>query len=341
MRDTPTTPGPIDEEKEALAEARRIASIRRAQPDVRPRLPPWFKVPLPGGETYRALKASMRELKLATVCEEARCPNIGECWNGGTATVMILGGTCTRACRFCAVDTGDPKGRLDPEEPAHVAEAVARMDLDYVVITSVDRDDLPDLGAEHYARCIEAVKARTPWVRVEVLTPDFQGRPEAVRRIADAGPDVFAHNVETVRRLHRRVRDARARYRQSLEVLRMARDAGVPFTKSGLMLGVGETEEEVLECMQDLRGVGVELLTLGQYLRPSKWHIPVERFWTPAEFERLRRAGEAMGFAYVASGPLVRSSYRAGEFFVGALLDARHPIPRRPKAARGLPILES
>ncbi|RMG19402.1 MAG: lipoyl synthase [Deltaproteobacteria bacterium] len=340
MRKLPTTSGSNDAEKEALAEARRIASIWRARPDHRPRLPSWFKVPLPAGEGYQRLKASMRELKLATVCEEARCPNIGECWNGGTATVMILGDTCTRACRFCAVRTGDPKGRLDPEEPEHVAEAVARMGIDYVVITSVDRDDLPDLGAEHYARCIEAVKARTPWVRVEVLTPDFQGRREAVERIVAAGPDVFAHNVETVRRLHRRVRDARAKYTQSLEVLEAAKAAGVPFTKSGLMLGVGEREDEVLECMRDLRAVGVELLTLGQYLRPSRWHIPVERFWTPQAFERLRVAGEAMGFAYVASGPLVRSSYRAGEFFVGALLDARHPIPARPRRSAALPILQ-
>jgi lipoyl synthase len=323
-----TTPGT------GTDEARRTASSGSGD---RPRLPPWFRVQLPGGERYRDLKTLMRGLKLATVCEEARCPNVGECWGGGTATIMVLGEICTRGCRFCAVTTGNPRGALDPDEPEHTAEAVEKMargsEISYVVITSVDRDDLPDFGADHYGRCIEAIKRRTPWVRVEVLTPDFQGRPEALARIAAAGPDVFAHNVETVRRLHRRVRDARAGYAQSLDVLRMAKEAGIRFTKSAIMVGHGESRDEVLEAMADLRDVGVELLTLGQYLRPTPKHLPVARFWTPDEFEDLRVAGEKMGYRYVASGPLVRSSYRAGEYFIEALLDRELPLPEKPPAA--------
>ena len=310
----------------------RSAGAARRGASTRPRLPEWFKVQLPGGERYADLKDMLRGLKLHTVCEEAHCPNIGECWNGGTATIMVLGETCTRGCRFCAVSTGNPHGVLDPDEPENTAVAVERMGFEYVVLTSVDRDDLPDFGADHYGRVIEAIKTRTPHVRVEVLTPDFQGRPESIRRVVDAGPDVFAHNLETVRRLHRRVRDVRAKYDQSLEVLRLAKAAGARFTKSAVMVGLGETRDEVLEAMGDLRGVGVELLTIGQYLRPSSKHIAVDRFWSPDEFADLEREGLAMGYRYVASGPLVRSSYRAGEFFIRALLDREAPIPARPRS---------
>ncbi|MDF1566175.1 MAG: lipoyl synthase [Deltaproteobacteria bacterium] len=292
-------------------------------PRSRTTLPPWFKVPLPGGEDYRRLKDLMREKKLATVCEEARCPNVGECWKEGTATIMVLGEVCTRGCRFCAVTTGNPKGALDADEPRHVAEAVEAMGLRYVVLTSVDRDDLPDFGADHYARCIEAIHEKTPEVRIEVLTPDFQGRREAVRRIAEARPDVFAHNIETVSRLHRTVRDVRARYEQSLEVLSIAKEEGVGFTKSSILLGLGESEEEVLETMRDLRGVDCDFLTLGQYLRPSPKHHEVVRFWTPDEFTAFAREGRKMGFRYVASAPLVRSSYKAAEGVIAAELEAR------------------
>lgn len=293
------------------------------RPSSRPALPPWFKVPLPGGKSYARLKELMREKKLATVCEEARCPNVGECWSEGTATIMVLGEVCTRGCRFCAVTTGNPRGLLDESEPRHVAEAVAAMGLRYVVLTSVDRDNLPDFGADHYARCIEAIHAESPEVRIEVLTPDFQGRREAIDRIVEARPDVFAHNIETIRRLHRSVRDVRAKYEQSLEVLAMARAAGVSFTKSSLLLGLGETEDELLETMADLRAVGCDFLTLGQYLRPSPRHAAIERFWTPEEFAALGKEGRRLGFRYVASAPLVRSSYRAGEAVIAAELEAR------------------
>lgn len=313
-------------------------AARRPAAAERPRLPEWFKVQLPGGQRYKDLKELLRGLKLHTVCEEAHCPNVGECWNEGTATIMVLGETCTRGCRFCAVNTGNPRGVLDPDEPENTAKAVEAMRLSYVVITSVDRDDLPDFGADHYGRVVEAIKTRTPQVRVEVLTPDFQGRRDCVERVVDGGPDVFAHNMETVRRLHRTVRDVRAKYDQSLEVLRLAKAAGAPFTKSGIIVGLGETRDEVLETMRDLRAVGVELLSIGQYLRPSPKHHAVERFWTPEEFEDLRAEGEAMGYKYVASGPLVRSSYRAGELYVASLLDREVPRPAAPRR-RGLPIL--
>ncbi len=296
-------------------------------PSRRARLPEWFRVSIAGGKRYGDLKRTLKSLNLATVCEEAGCPNLGECWSSGTATVMVLGDTCTRGCRFCGVTAGDPGGVTDPKEPENTAEAIEEMarksGITYVVITSVDRDDLPDLGAGHYASCIETIRSRTPDMRVEVLTPDFQGRIEAIRRIASAQPDVFGHNIETVRRLHRRVRDARAGYDQSLAVLRMARDEGMEITKSGLMVGHGETREEMLEAMSDLRDAGVDLLTIGQYLQPSRKHLPVARIWTPEELEDLREEGMEMGYRYVAAGPLVRSSYRAAEHYAKALLDSR------------------
>ncbi len=271
------------------------------------------------------LKGLLRTLDLHTVCEEAHCPNVWECWGGGTATIMLMGDLCTRGCRFCAVRSGNPHGLLDLEEPRKVAEALAELGLTYVVLTSVDRDDVPDGGASHFAATIREIKTRNPETLVEALIPDFQGDLDAVRTVVEAGPDVLDHNLETVRRLQGVARDRRANYEQSLAVLRGAKSLRPSlFTKSSLMLGLGETREEVLEAMRDLRANGVDLLTLGQYLRPSEWHLPVQEYVSPEAFEALREDGEAMGFAYVAAGPLVRSSYRAGEFFLEKALRARH-----------------
>jgi len=282
--------------------------------------PPWLKVRPPEGETYFELKRRLRSLNLVTVCEEAQCPNVSECWNGGTATFMLMGETCTRGCRFCAVSSGRPAA-LDPAEGAHLADAVAAMELRYAVITSVNRDDLPDGGAAHFADCIRAVKARAPKTLVEVLIPDFQGDRKSLDMILEAAPDVAAHNVETVESLTPMVRDHRADYRQSLAVLDyMKRQSPATFTKSSIMLGLGETEGEVLQAMRDLRAAGVDVLTLGQYLQPTKRHLPVVEFVTPERFGAYEARGTEMGFLYVAAGPLVRSSYRAGEFFIEAAL---------------------
>lgn len=290
------------------------------------RKPEWLRVRPPSGESYGHLKGLLRGLDLHTVCEEAHCPNVGECWGGGTATIMLLGDVCTRGCRFCAVMSGNPRGLVDAEEPRKVAEAISQLGLTYVVLTSVDRDDLPDGGASQFAAAVREIKARDPAVLVEALIPDFQGDLEAVRTVVDAGPDVLDHNLETVRRLQSVARDRRAKYGQSLTVLRAAkaRRRGL-FTKSSLMLGLGETREEILEAMRDLRANDVDLLTLGQYLRPSEWHLPVQEYVLPETFDELRIAGEDLGFAYVAAGPLVRSSYRAGEFFLEKALRERLP----------------
>ena len=279
--------------------------------------PPWLKVRAPGGERYTAIKGAAREQGLHTVCEEAHCPNIGECWSSGTATFMVMGDTCTRGCRFCAVNTSRAPLELDPAEPQNLAHAIAEMELDYVVITSVNRDELDDQGAGHFADCIAAVREATPSTMVEVLIPDFQGRQDLLQIVASAGPEVIAHNIETVDRLTPTVRDPRASYQQSLQVLQMLK-AMRPghHTKSSIMIGLGETEAEVLSTMGDLRAVGCDFLTLGQYLQPSKKHLPVTEFVTPEAFDRYRQLGESLGFAYVASGPLVRSSYKAGEFFI-------------------------
>jgi lipoyl synthase len=280
--------------------------------------PRWLKAPLAAGAGYDAVRHTVREHRLATVCEEAKCPNIGECWNAGTATIMVLGKVCTRACRFCAVDTGNPHGWLDGEEPSNVAASVALMNLKYVVLTSVDRDDLPDGGAAHYAACVRAIRQRTPATAVEALTPDFQGVLPDVERVVDSGLQVFAQNIETVRRLTHPVRDPRAGYETTLAVLAHAK-AYRPevLTKSSLMLGLGETDAEIAECMDDLRAAGVDILTLGQYLRPTVHHLPVERFVTPEEFLRYRQWGLERGFRECVSGPLVRSSYRAEQALVG------------------------
>src|SRR5712671_5238225 len=282
------------------------------------RKPPWLRAPMASGAAFSAVKGIVREHRLSTVCEEAKCPNIGECWNAGTATIMLMGAVCTRACRFCAVDTGNPRGWLDPEEPENVARSVELMGLKYVVLTSVNRDDLADGGAAHYAAAIRAIKRRNPGTAVEALTPDFQGVLDDVRTVVDSGPEVFAQNVETVRRLTHPVRDPRAGYAQTIDVLGYAKaHRATVLTKSSLMLGLGETDSEIFECLDDLRAAGVDILTLGQYLRPTVHHLPVVRFVTPEDFARYRAAGLARGFRECVSGPLVRSSYRAERALAG------------------------
>ncbi len=280
--------------------------------------PRWLKAPLAAGEGYDRVRRAVRDHALATVCEEAKCPNIGECWNAGTATIMLMGKVCTRACRFCSVDTGNPRGWLDAAEPQHAARTVALMKLRYVVLTSVDRDDLPDGGAAHYAACIRAIKAENPATAVEALTPDFQGVLRDVETVVDSGLEVFAQNVETVRRLTHPVRDPRAGYDQTLAVLAHAkRHRPGLLTKTSLMLGLGETDEEIAATMDDLRAIDVDILTLGQYLRPTVNHRPVERYVSPQEFQRYRAWGLARGFRECVSGPLVRSSYRAEQALDG------------------------
>lgn len=294
------------------------------------RKPKWLRARMPGGERFEAVKANVRENRLSTVCEESHCPNIGECWNNGTATIMVMGSVCTRACRFCAVDTGNPGGWLDLDEPEHVARSVELMGLRYIVLTSVDRDDLDDGGAAHYAACVAAIKARTPQVTVEALTPDFSGDMEAVARVVESGLEVFAQNVETVMRLTHPVRDPRAGYQKTLDVLAFAKQHRPKvLTKTSLMLGLGETDEEILQTMDDLRTIGVDILTLGQYLQPTRNHLKVERFVSPEEFNRYRELGLAKGFMEVAAGPLVRSSYRADRVFEKNNLGI--PLPALPE----------
>jgi lipoic acid synthetase len=276
------------------------------------RKPPWLRAPMPAGTGFDAVRALVKEHRLATVCEEAKCPNIGECWNAGTATIMLMGAVCTRACRFCAVDTGNPRGWLDAEEPRNSAQTVQLMKLKYVVLTSVNRDDLPDGGAAHIAACVQEIKRLNPRTAVEALVPDFQGDRAAVATVVDSGIEVFAQNIETVERLTHPVRDPRAGYRQTLDVLEFAKAhrPGV-LTKSSIILGLGETDTEIEQTMDDLRAANVDLLTLGQYLRPTANHLAIERWVTPDEFLRYRDLALARGFVECVSGPLVRSSYRA------------------------------
>ena len=279
--------------------------------------PPWLKVPFPGGERYSWIKKRAANLNLSTVCEEANCPNIGECWNGGTATFMLMGDTCTRGCRFCSVKSAKNPEVLDAKEPKKLAETVKNLALKYVVLTTVDRDDLPDQGASHIARCIRSTQRACPEMLIEMLMPDFQGKIELVQQVINARPAVLAHNLETVRSLTDRVRDSRASYDQSLDVLRyLKQQCPDGYTKSSLMLGVGESRTETMQAMKDLRDVGVDFLTIGQYLQPSKKHLKVEKFMHPDEFDELALQGDKMGFEYVASGPLVRSSYKAAEFYI-------------------------
>lgn len=280
--------------------------------------PDWLRVKIPTGGKYQTVNEIVKSHSLSTVCEESHCPNIGECWSHGTATIMLMGSVCTRACKFCSVDTGNPRGWLDFEEPENTARSVQLMNLKYVVLTSVDRDDLEDGGATHYAACIRAIKARTPQVKVEALTPDFSGSQESVQTIIESGLDVFAQNLETVERLTSEVRDPRAGYQQTLEVLSKAKEMDSRIlTKSSLMLGLGESFDEIEEAMIDLRKHRVDLLTLGQYLRPTKNHLPIKSWISPKQFEDLRELALKMGFKEAASGPLVRSSYRADKIFDG------------------------
>ena len=287
---------------------------RRKRADELPRAPKpeWLKVRAPGSENYHRLKGIMRGLGLHTVCEEANCPNIGECWHHGTATFMILGDTCTRSCGYCNVTHGTPRP-ADEAEPAKVASAIHAMQLDYVVITSVDRDDLPDCGAGQFANTIRETRARVSSCRIEVLIPDFKGHEEPLRTVLEARPDVLNHNIETVPRLYRATRPG-GRYDRALQLLDRARTwhPDIP-TKSGLMVGLGEEWDEVLQTLRDLRSAGVQIVTIGQYLRPSLANVPMSRYYTPAEFAALERYGLELGFGHVESGPLVRSSYHAHE----------------------------
>lgn len=324
-----TRPGDTDAPRgEPALSHERLAALS-VTPELNPRTgtplkPRWLKSERVQGERLYEIKRGLRDGRLFTVCEEAKCPNISECWNSGTATFMILGDTCTRGCRFCAVKTGNPEGLLDKDEPVKVAANIKAMNLDYAVITMVDRDDLPDGGARHIAETVTAIKAANPGLILEILAGDFQGREEPLREvifadgahIGDQGVDVFAHNLETVRRLTPRVRDARAKYDQSLRVLENARRTRPDmYTKSALMLGLGEEPAEIEEALRDMRSVGIEIVTIGQYLQPTKKHLTIKRFVHPDEFKHWNEVATALGFKGVASGPLVRSSYKAAHLF--------------------------
>ena len=300
------------------SEARKVAPLKK---------PEWLKIRPPGGENYTQIKQLLREKNLHTVCEEAHCPNVAECWASGTATFMLGSEVCTRACRFCAIQTARRPPPLDPDEPYKIAEAVSQLNLKYVVLTSVDRDDLPDGGAEHFAKTIRELKRLNPDLIVEALVPDFRGDLKAVETIVESGLDVYAHNVETVYRLQYRVRDPRAGYAQSLDTLQYAKNYAktrnqILYTKSSIMLGLGEEEGELIQAFQDLRSHDVDVLTLGQYLRPSMNHLPVDRYYSPEEFKALDSQAVEAGFLYVASGPMVRSSYKAAEFFLEGVVRA-------------------
>ncbi|MBI2656701.1 lipoyl synthase [Candidatus Woesearchaeota archaeon] len=280
--------------------------------------PQWLKIKLTTTDNFSNIKNTLKQHNLHTVCESAHCPNISECWNGGTATFMLMGDTCTRACRFCSVKTGNPMKKLDYEEPKKLAEALAEIRLfDYVVLTSVNRDDLEDGGSFHIAECIKEVKKAYHGIIVDVLIPDFNGNINALRNVVDASPEVIAHNIETVERLQKKVRDARANYMQSLSVLENIKKLNPKiYTKSSIMLGLGETDEEVVQAMKDLRNIDVDILTVGQYLRPTDWHLPVSSFVPPEKFDYFKQKAMELGFLYCASGPFVRSSYKAGELFM-------------------------
>lgn len=317
MSDSPRTLRPASGSKFTSPQGTRavmdgIKPSKLSQVPDAQRKPPWLRVRLPSGAKYQEVMDIVRTHKLSTVCSESKCPNLAECWGRGTATLMLMGSVCTRACKFCSVNTGNPKGWLDPLEPLNVADAVALMGLKYVVLTSVDRDDLPDTGAGHYAACIRAIHERTPETAVEALTPDFAGKHEHVATVLDAGLATYAQNLETVERLTHPVRDPRAGYERTLDVLKFAKGyAPGTITKTSLMLGLGETDEEIDRTLDDIRGAGVDVVTMGQYMRPTKNHLPVQRFVTPDEFETYRQMALKKGFLEAVSGPLVRSSYRA------------------------------
>lgn len=296
--------------------------------------PSWLKVRPPTSPQYFEIKDMLKQLNLVTVCQEALCPNMEECWGGGTATFMLMGDTCTRACRFCAVKTGNPHGVLDLEEPQNVGQAISKMKLDYVVLTSVDRDDLEDQGSNHFAKTVEVIKQNSPQMIVEVLAPDFSAQPELIQNLVNAKPDVYAHNLETVRELTPTVRDRRSGYDQSLKVLKIVKELdSTRYTKTSLMLGLGETRDQVKQTLSDLRAVDCDVVTFGQYLSPTKRHarhLPVTEWVHPDEFSYWQDEALKMGFLYVASGPLVRSSYKAAEFFMkGVIQKDRMQQPRR------------
>jgi lipoic acid synthetase len=276
--------------------------------------PPWLKIKIPSGNAYKEIFELLKSYNLSTVCQEARCPNMHECWNKKSATIMILGKICTRACRFCAVTSGNPKGALDVDEPMNVAEVVKKIGLKYVVITSVDRDDLDDCGSGHYAVTIEQIEEKNPDTRVEALIPDFSARREYLKKIVDARPFVIGHNVETVERLTPFIRDRRCGYKKSLDVLGTIKELNNQiYTKSGIMVGLGEEHDEIIETVQDLKNARVDIVTIGQYLQPTKKHHVVQKYYTPEEFEQLKKMSESLGIKHVVSGPLVRSSYHASE----------------------------
>lgn len=288
------------------------------------RKPDWLRVKIPGGDIHHGIKKTLRDKNLYTVCEEANCPNVGECWRAGTATIMILGEVCTRGCRFCSVQSGNPGGIVDPLEPEKCADTVVSMNLNYVVLTCVDRDDLPDGGARQFAKVIAAIQNAKPDCLIEVLVSDYQGRQVDVETVLSQNPNVFAHNIETIERLTPKVRDRRASYQQSLDVLEMAKKLRPDvLTKSSIMVGLGETEEEVETTMRDLRTRQVDIVTLGQYLQPTRKHLDVVDYITPQQFDRYAELAKELGFLYVASGPLVRSSYRAGELFLESHLSKK------------------
>lgn len=306
-----------------------IDKYKRKSNKQRLRLPPWLKVETPIGKDYHQIKKQMKDLNLATVCEEARCPNIGECWNSqgdklATMTVMVMGELCTRGCRFCSVKTHRSPPPPDPKEPENVAEAIASWNSGYIVITSVDRDDLPDGGASHFAKTVTEIKKRNENIMVETLVGDFQGRKDDIETVVNSGMEVFAHNIETVKRLHYPVRDPRAKYEQSLQVLKYAKKYKPDvITKTSIMLGFGETDGEVMQTLEDLKAHNVDCVTLGQYMQPTRRHLKVKEYITPEKFKYWQQVGDSMGFAYTASGPLVRSSYKAGEFFMKKLVQDR------------------
>ncbi|WOO84988.1 Lipoyl synthase, mitochondrial [Vanrija pseudolonga] len=324
---------------EPLPSAERVVLGNTSQP----RLPSFLKHPIPKGKSYTEIKKDLRGLKLHTVCEEAKCPNIGECWGGdkgeATATIMLMGDTCTRGCRFCSIKTSKAPPPLDVHEPENTAEAISRWGLGYIVLTSVDRDDLVDGGAKHIAETISKIKQKAPKILVEALTPDFANKDKKyIGLVASSGLDVFAHNVETVERCTPFVRDRRANFEQSLEVLRYAKESAAAngkeiLTKTSIMLGVGEQEEELHDALRRLRAVNVDVVTFGQYMRPTKRHMKVDRYVEPVEFAKWKEVAEGMGFLYVASGPLVRSSYKAGEFFIKNVLNKRRAEAAKKAAA--------
>lgn len=314
-----------------------IDPLEAARTDPNQRLPSWLKVPIPRGQLFHSVKNDVRELKLATVCEEAKCPNIGECWGGkkseATATIMLLGDTCTRGCRFCSVKTNRTPAKPDPLEPERTAEAISRWGLGYVVLTTVDRDDLADGGAAHLLETVQRIKQKAPHILVEVLSGDFRGDLDMAAVLARLGLDVYAHNLETVEALTPHIRDRRATYQQSLSVLRTAKETKPTLvTKTSLMLGFGESDEQVKQTLRDLRAVGCDVVTFGQYMRPTKRHMKVVEYVTPAKFDFWRDTALEMGFLYVASGPLVRLSYKAGEAYIENVIRKRkHNVGESPR----------